>query len=170
METEKNVPNPLPPAVIFLDPRRIWRLALQVAWDDLQRTARNVPPLPRIFVAPSAERLEQLLEHRPASFVILSGRHQASLACLEQVPLWLRRFPDATFAVTDVRQPELTPLLWELGVRCVIGSPRQVKPLVLWLAWHLQKHEGSPAQWQEAVWDRLPWTQWSTRSRFSETS
>lgn len=153
-----------PPAVVFQHPRRIWRLALVNAWEDLSRRREDVPPLPRVLVALTPENIDHLLRERPASFVLLSARSRFLEDCLPRVPLWRSRYPRCTFALIDERRRELTPFYWEVGIRCVVSSPREAHLVAAWLAWHLRRLHEPPSAWLDAIWDRLPWAQWAAES------
>ena len=151
----------LPPAVIFQHPGRIWQLALCNAWESLQQVGQVWQPLPRILVASIPDRIEAILQDRPASFAVLSTKSLHYQACLQRLPDWTQRHPLATFCVINNSGIDLKPALWELGVRCVVRSTWETEILARWLAWHLRRLDEPPDQWLQEVWDRLPWPRWS---------
>lgn len=152
-----------PPAVVFQHPRRIWRLALTNAWEDLKRRRDDIPPLPRVLLAPTRDNIDHLLRERPASFVLLSARSRFLDDCLRRIPIWKGHYPRSTFVLVDEKRRELAPLYWEAGIRCVVSSPREAHLVASWLAWHLRRLHEPPSAWLNAIWDRLPWAQWAAK-------
>ncbi len=159
-----------PPAVVFQTLGRMWQLGLVNAWRDLQRERSQLPPLPRFLVAHNHTRVERILKERPASFVILTMRQEHAKSFLLNLMALRDRYPTAGFAVVTPRGYGFEGICREYGAHCAVSSPRELKKVAIWLAWHLRRLPPVLSNPRAQIWDRLPWSQWDSRRNTTPSS
>jgi len=159
-----------PPTVVFQTMGRIWQLGLVNAWRDLQQAGHQLPSLPRFLVAHNRSRVENILKERPASFVILTMQQEHAKSFLVNLMSLKDRFPTAGFAVVAPRGHVLEGICREYGAHCVVSSPRELKKVAIWLAWHLRRLPPILNNPRAQIWDRLPWSQWDSRKNMASSS
>jgi hypothetical protein len=130
---------------------RLFRRALPAG--QLVSEARGLAPCGR------------LLAEAPASLVAVEATEANLEALIDSLCDWTRDYPAARFiALINAGDAPFEPLLREAGALDVLSSAGGVPAAARLVRRHLSRAPREELSWRDAIFARLPWAAWATRS------